>query len=593
MLPDNLLAELEQITDPVSKVDTLLKHAYELRVSNVKQSIELAEEASRISEKITYQRGLATSQSHLGLFHMITGNNEEGLVCSELALSNFEAMDDKAGMAGALYNIGSIQYKTSNHHVGLEYFHRCLRLQQEIKDAIGESKTLKAVGYIYETFNEHDKAFETYLKCREISRSVNDKNGESNACNPLSGLYLKREDYKNAFETINTSIELKEETGDRRGLAFAYYGKAKVHLQLGEFEEAKELLLKCLDIHADVGEHLGSAMCLNKLGQLYYNLQQYDEAKTFLDDAITVGKEMNNHEVMFKAYYYHFKVAMAEKDEKKALRYHIQYHNNQQSVINSESSGKIKSLEAIWKAETLEREAKIQMEKNAVIEKKNAELDTFVYRVSHDLRGPISSLLGLYNVVGMDVEDKKALGYFDIYHQQITRLNNIIIDLIELTKVRDWEIKSVEIDFDQMVGDCIRSFNFMPNFEKIRFDIAIQNNMKIQSDRSLMNTVIQNLVENSIKYSKKDGNPVVGISIRRLESDNTLRIKVQDNGIGIDEQDQERIFEMFYRANDDVQGSGLGMYILKNAVEKLEGEVKLESQLGKGSTFEIKIPIQV
>lgn len=591
MLSTEIISELKSISEPTAKVDRLLNHAFDLRVSNVQESINLAEEAVTISEEIHYSKGLAHSQSHLGLFYMIMGSNKEGLAASELALSYFEAMEDKSGMAGALYNIGSIQYKTSNHHVGLEYFYRCLSLQQEIKDAFGESKTLKAVGYIYETFGEFDKARDMYERCREISQSVNDKNGESNACNPLSGIYLKKDQFEEAFETINTSIRLKKETGDRRGLAFAYYGIAKIHVRLGEHLEAKKYLLVGLDIHAEVGEHLGSAMCLNKLGQLYYHLQDYDKASGFLNDAIEVGEQMDNQVVMYKAYYYHFKIAMAREQVKEALNYHIQYHEHKESVINSETSGRIKSLEAMWKADNMEREANIQMEKNVAIEKKNAELDTFVYRVSHDLRGPISSLLGLYTVVKMDIEDEKSLEYFEIYQEQISRLNIIIIDLIELTKVKDWALKKVGIDFDKMVNECISSFNYLPNFEHMVFDINIQKNLNIKSDRSLMNTLLQNLIENGIKYSKAEGNGTLCIDINLVDEEKLLSIVIEDDGIGIAEEHKERIFEMFFRANSDVQGSGLGMYILKNAVDKLEGAIDLQTQLGKGSRFEILLPL--
>ena len=113
MSPDSIYSEITQTTDPIVRIDKMLDHAFEIRVSNIQRSIELAEEAASLSDENNYARGVATSHSHLGLFHMITGNNAEGLNKSELALSYFEAIDDKKGMASALYNIGSCLLYTS------------------------------------------------------------------------------------------------------------------------------------------------------------------------------------------------------------------------------------------------------------------------------------------------------------------------------------------------------------------------------------------------------------------------------------------------------------------------------------------------
>ncbi|MDW3210846.1 MAG: tetratricopeptide repeat protein [Reichenbachiella sp.] len=575
----------------IKSVDSTLKYAMDSRVSNVKNSIDLTLQAQVKSEALGYELGLARCSCQLGLFYMIMGDHLAGLEHSEEALTAYRKLNDKQGMADALYNIGSIEYKSTQYHKGLEHLYECLRLQKETEDFIGQSKTLKAIGFIYEAFGELDKALETYVKCRELSHLNNDKNGESNACNPLSGLYLKKGDYKNALESINTSISLKKETGDRRGLAFSWYGKGKIHLHLNEYKEAEEFFQTSLKVHSEVGEKMGCGMALTKLGQVSLATNHYDEAKKYFHDAIEVGEQIDNKQIMYKAYFELFNIAMNENDQAEALAYHIKYHDYKEQVINSETKSKIKSLESMWKMESLESEARIQRENNLVVEKKNEELDKFSSRVSHDLRGPISSLMGLYDVVKSEIHDEQALKYFDLYHHRITRINQTIIDLLELSKVRDWQLSKTIIDFDEIVSDCIESFNYLPGFGKIEFSIDIEKNMKIQSDRSLMNTIIQNLIENSIKYSRQDiDDPFVNIKVMQTAED-YMCIVVEDNGIGIDPRYQEKVFDMFYRANDDVQGSGLGMFILKSAVEKLEGEVSLVSELNKGTKFVILLPI--
>lgn len=575
----------------INGIDSMLQYAMESRVSSVKDAIDLTLQAQAKSEALKYVKGLAKCSSQLGLFYMIMGDHETALEYSQKALKSFTELDDKQGIAEVLYTISSVEYKSSKYHEGLEHLYECLRIQKEIDDFNGQSKSLKAIGYIYEVFNELDKALETYERCRELSHLNNDKNGESNACNPLSGLYLKKGDYKNALEAISTSINLKKETGDKRGLAFAWYGKGKIHLHLKEYDEAREFFLKSLKVHIEVGEKMGSGMSLTKLGYICAETNDIDQAKEYFKEAIEVGEGINNQQIIYKAYFQLFNIAMAEGDEPQALAYHIKYHDFKEQVINSETRGKIKSLESMWKMESLESEARIQRENNLIVEKKNEELDKFSSRVSHDLRGPISSLMGLYDVVKSEISDPNSLKYFELYHHRITRINQTIIDLLELSKVKDWQLSKTTINFEEMVADCIESFSYLPGFDKINFEIELDADLKIQSDRSLMNTIIQNLIENSIKYSRQDiEDPFVRIQIKQTAED-YMCVIVEDNGIGIDEKYHSKVFEMFYRANDEVQGSGLGMFILKSAVEKLEGEVSLVSEPGKGTKFVILLPI--
>lgn len=282
---------------------------------------------------------------------------------------------------------------------------------------------------------------------------------------------------------------------------------------------------------------------------------------------------------------------MAESNRSEALDFHIQYTHLKDRVFNSESKGKMQSLESMWKMEALENEARVQREKNIVVEGQIEELDRFSSRVSHDLRGPISSLIGLYEVVKSEVTDEVALKYFDLYNNSLTRINQKVVDLLSLSKVKDWKMTRVEIGFEEIIADCIASFSYIPIFNKVNFVVDLDDSLSIQSDHSLISTIIQNLIENSIKYARKDSvEPFVKVIVKQSAED-YFCIIVEDNGIGIDSKYQDKVFDMFYRANDEGQGSGLGMYILKSAVDKLEGEVELKSILGEGTKFVVLLPI--
>ena len=234
-------------------------------------------------------------------------------------------------------------------------------------------------------------------------------------------------------------------------------------------------------------------------------------------------------------------------------------------------------------ATTLEKN-RIQTE---IIKNKNAELDAFFHRISHDLRGPISSLLGLSFLAKIDIKDEHALQYIEKQHQQVERLNQIIIGLINLTKLSNNGLAKVRIDFPKMIDECISSFEGLANFANVRFAIRIQPNLEFYSEWTLLNAIMQNLIENAIKYSSDDS-PYVEIRVS-AQGDHVV-LEVEDNGQGIPESYQSRIFEMFFRATNNSSGSGLGLYILKRSVDRLKGTIELKSQVNVGSTFTVNLP---
>ncbi len=221
---------------------------------------------------------------------------------------------------------------------------------------------------------------------------------------------------------------------------------------------------------------------------------------------------------------------------------------------------------------------------------KTNELDTFVYRASHDLRGPVASLMGLYNVVQSEFkDDEHALEYFEHYHRSVLRLNRILHNLIDLTKIKEKEIQPSKVDLKALLNDCLSSLSHVTNFEKIHFKVQNEVDFEVLTDKGLLHTIVYNLLENSINFIQPDNSqPFVKVNLK-YES-NFLIMEVADNGQGIKKELQSEVFNMFYRANERSTGSGLGLYIVRNAVERLNGNIQLKSKEYSGTKISIYIP---
>jgi signal transduction histidine kinase len=578
------LPEVESLHD----VYQMLEKAFEMRMTDISYSINVANQALAKAQINDDTLGQAASNAHLGYFYMILGEHDKARIQSTSAKLVFEEFEHYAGLGMVHYTIGSTYYKTEDYHFGLKHLIDSSLMYQKANDIVGQSRALKAIGSIYEFFREYGHAQETYLKCVELSKQCGDKNGMSNAYNSLSGIYLRNKDLDQALHVIDESIRLKTESGDKRGLAFALYGKAKVLPFLDESGKAELLFLESIEIFDQCKEYVGIMMCHHKLGRLYFGLGKIALAKDHLNKVIVQGNKINHYLIMHKAYYALYEIEKSEKNISAALIHLELYLVHKDKVINKETKNVIESIKSISQMEILEREAHWQKEKKEEVELKNAELDTFVYKVSHDLRGPISSLLGLYEIVQLEIKEKKSLHYFSLYQSQIQRLHGILMDFISLTQIKEMKIEPVKIHFVPMVQECIEAHKYYDNFDQIDFDINIED-IDVNSDKSTINAILQNLIENAIKYARNDVPPKVKIRISSIND--VLQIEVADNGIGIKEEYQQRIFEMFFRANDKIQGSGLGLYILKNAVSKLNGSVEFESTVNHGSTFTVSLPL--
>lgn len=578
----------QTIASVQSKVKSLLDEAYASRVNDLKKSISLAEEALAVSRENHDTSCVAQSLSQLSLFHMIVGDFDLAINMASESIDYFTELGDEKGIADAKYTIAGALYKTDDFHKGLTYLIDCLATYKKLEDFHNMARVQKSMGTIYEYFGDIKSAMQIYEAAVESGRNANDLNLQSNAYNPLSGLYLNEGNSKKAMSIIEESIRMKEETNDTRGLAFALYGRGKVYTQTKQYELAEKDFKDSIQIHEDMGEKLGWAMSHHKLGALYIKMDRPEEAKETLIKALEYSNKNRIILIKFRANLLLHDIAKKEGNFELALKYMTQYVHEKESVINDRTAKVIEGYDVINKMQALELEANAQKEKAEIIEKKNIELDSFFYRISHDLKGPITSMMSLGYVAKFEIKDEKAMKFFEELDNQAGRLNNILDELLKLTKMSFNADSKEDIDFEKIIYDCIASYKYLENFEKVQFHVDVDE-IAYKAEWALVNSIVQNLIENGIKYARLENNePCITISVKHQEDE--VVIKAVDNGIGMSEETVSKIFSMFFRVNRKIEGTGLGLHILKRAVEKLGGRVDVESQLDKGTTFTVALP---
>lgn len=219
----------------------------------------------------------------------------------------------------------------------------------------------------------------------------------------------------------------------------------------------------------------------------------------------------------------------------------------------------------------------------------NRELEIFLYKSSHNLKGPVASIKGLLHLIRKDEESQsEKKEYLELMERSVSGLENTLEELMDIAHVKQGMLKIEPVDLRHMLVDIGQKLQFMKEWTGITYNIQVEQQNPFYTDVNLIYSILQNLIENAVKYKHDKNNPIVTV-----EAEVGLRqtkISIKDNGIGILPELQDRIFEMFFRANQSGSGTGLGLYLVRNAIQKLGGSISVESSPLEGSCFQISLP---
>ncbi|WP_276134801.1 hybrid sensor histidine kinase/response regulator [Polluticoccus soli] len=228
--------------------------------------------------------------------------------------------------------------------------------------------------------------------------------------------------------------------------------------------------------------------------------------------------------------------------------------------------------------------------KNEELQKAYNELDKFAYSATHDMRGPILSVLGIINLAEESDDITEVKDMLSMMEKAMMKLDTYIQNLHDYYNIRRGELNIAEVNFAQVVKDMRDMFEITSRVEHVAFETEVKQEETFRSDETSLKIVLNNLLSNAFKYQKKNtaGDKVVRLKIE--VSKGTANIFVSDNGIGIPEVSIGQIFNMFYRAANDELGSGFGLYNVKDALNKVSGNIEVESEVNKGTTFKVTLP---
>jgi signal transduction histidine kinase len=226
---------------------------------------------------------------------------------------------------------------------------------------------------------------------------------------------------------------------------------------------------------------------------------------------------------------------------------------------------------------------------NEQLRKTNDELDRFVYSASHDLRAPLSTLLGLISLIKDENDEIAKQKYYDLMVSRIHSMETFISEIIDYSRNTRAEVLMQDVNLKHLIDEVIEELRYMPNFDTVSIINHIPESLTLRSDNIRLKVVITNLISNGVKYADFNKNEK-WIKVEALTEEGSTIISFSDNGVGIDADHHQEVFEMFHRAHEHSSGSGLGLYIVKETIDKLSAKISLKSIPYQGSTFTIEFP---
>jgi len=237
------------------------------------------------------------------------------------------------------------------------------------------------------------------------------------------------------------------------------------------------------------------------------------------------------------------------------------------------------------------RDAAVIKEQNEHLTKANREIDSFVYSVSHNLRSPLASVLGLVRIARHEMATQAfdPARYFNLIEHSILKLDDTIKEILKYSKNERTEVSIEKIDLPALMADCLERIQYLKGFDKLEKMIHTSNNVPFYSDLYRLKIILSNLFSNSVNFMDENKTPNI-LTVNMSTDSKQATFEIMDNGIGIEAQSLPNIFNMFYRGTIKSDGAGLGLYVVREMVMKLGGTISVSSEPGIQTTFTISIP---
>lgn len=560
-----------------------------------------------LSDSLFLKRNQVRSRYALGGIHMDRGNLESALEYYLEAYRISEKMNESYYQMIILLNIGIIYNRENHFDKAAEKYEQVLVLAKEIGRKDIQAIIYNNLAVIYTDLKKFEQALEYYQKSYKIKLELKDKGGMATALNNLGDLYYTLGKYDKALKYIQQSLSINVELDDGHSIIYNKETQVQIYLKTGEFAKIRPILTEALEIARKLQLTQKERDVLKLYSEYYFKTGNYKNAYTYLEEYNTLQDSILKNSRTEKI----AQLQMLFETEKKEKANEILRVNAQLSEEKLAKEKQVRTFLIIFSILALILfiliviffVAKVKVNKriskiNSMLEESNQKLkvmnvtkDKFFSIIAHDLRAPFNAILGFSELIKDEINDRKDFNSIKDFNDSLSESAHSLFTLLE--NLLQWansqrgelEYSPTRFDLYELIRSNMNLFSLKAADKCINLQTDIEPNTFVVGDENMVNTIIRNLLSNALKFTDMNGK----IIISTKSDDDFVTIMVKDTGIGISKDNQDKLFRLdcnysTYGTNDE-SGSGLGLILCKEFVEKNGGNIWVESELRKGSQF--------
>lgn len=608
-------------------IDSLNQLSYHLRRNSPKLSLKYAIDAYELSKGTDYVKGFAASIHNRGTAKAVLGQYDQSLKDLLEAAKLREEINDINGLSSSYNNLGYVFSEMQNDRKALDYYTKSLECHRKSDNAKEIGIVLNNIGWVQLRSKKLDLALEYFYMALKANEEENDERGAGASLSNLGTVYRQMGQYQKGLEYHLKALGIAEKHVDKFGLCNTLFYIAEDYIYLNRIEEATVYALKAFIMAKDIGMLSDEKKAATLLAHIYEKRKKYDESNKYLklasslndslfsiERAESIGKIQAFYEIENQAKENEF-LKKEQLISKQKIRQQLRILFLSIAIIAMalllsyvlySSKKKLKQANALllnkndeinYQREVIEIKANALDEKNQELTEINAVKDKLISVIAHDLKNPLHSVVGysevLINRIPQTDSNKEIISFLRIIHDNAIRGNLLLENLLQWSRFQTHSIQflPVEQKIDKLINEELYFVQPIAAEKKVKISCDFDKDLTVNADSNMLRTIIRNLVSNAIKFSTEKGL----IRIKAEVSDGVALFSVSDNGIGIPDKVKRKLFTgeagITTEGTSGEKGTGIGLMLCKDFIEKHKGSIWVESEEGKGTKFFFTLPL--
>lgn len=627
---DSLLTEYSHLNDS-AKTAAILKEVWDNRSNDPLAAIKLAKQALMLAEKINDKSLEAKALNFLGITHTNIGANEIAFDYHKSALKKSKEAGDRVQLAYSYNNIGGIYRLENNFVTASENILTAIKIFEEEKRKIGLAYCFINMGRLYKDQKNFERGLQYFKNALDLANENNNEDLRARILLETADILFQQKEYKRAVANYLELEKLYKNINYLKGLAEVWNNLSELYYKENKLNDAMHFANKAIELNKQILNAEGEIINLNNISLIYLALNQSAKGYSFLKEALNKSAQLNEPDMFINSYKTHYEFYKKEGNLKSALNYFEMYHHLKDSVYTDEELIKFGELESLIKIEKAEKENQILLsdlehqlsqrnyfiviivlalltaivvtirfyEKKKLSEelkKTNIVKDKFFRIIAHDLREPFNAIFSAVDLLKNnydDLNERERKDTLDAIGKLIKTDFELLENLLMWSKNQSSfiEFNPVNLNIKESVKKNINLVQNNIDKKSVNVKIDCPSELGINADEQMLNSILRNIIFNAVKFSNTGGE----ISISSKQIGNNIKIEITDKGTGMSSETMANIFSLekkkAIKGTAGESGSGIGLILTKEFIERHKGTINIQSEVGKGSTFIINFPI--